>query len=664
MTPATLRYLAWIDQEADPPARLSLRGWNSAARIMLTRMREALVRIEQNDASAIMEYAVAESNFNALNAWAEFSQERTGRVSLDRFSAAKLRLNKARLAVMGRARRGNGPAVVQRFCAARVPAAAKAVARTVLDAWTASTHCTFDPRIEKLQARHFKREGARSKECIKTGNWLTISQARQLPVALRKQARAAARELGFEGWFIKSDTWLADEALAHLKDRSLRQAIWQDQQNIPENDLTVRSMIMARQQNANLEGFGTYSQKALAKRAIRSPGKVLSMMSGSLDQLEACRVRFEKNLAIKASQMGIDHVEPWDRAFIIEQCNKALKPMPVDAFPVEKTLMVAIPELLALGGWTHSECIVHGSGATRSWQWRIMRKDGRRAQLWVSPFNPKNGASGTVGHMMLCRSPWSAPDMPEVEAVVGVSMAVPANHKNFEMHDLCILAHEVGHALHFLAMDHAVPDQHEAFTDDMVEFPSQLLQAYPCDPAVLARWADPAVPRARRKAEWARYIDGSVCSIDAWVHELMESWVDLAIHHEHDASQTSLRRSWLEACGRFGMDPHPLRRDYLHYFPWEGYAATNYAYPMGGFMAALFCKYRDDGTINAQAIGKNFTALLDGPLRQGVDGASFRREWRKFKGESVEVSVRRGTKLVLADVRRIGRDISNAAKKG
>lgn len=659
-------YLDWLDHDAEPPLWLSLRGWQLAAGELVARMRQARKRLMTREASweDVEQILVSDTKFDALNVWAEYTHERTPRVHRDSFKPAELRLGEARMRFWRGSARSRAIHVLRGWLRRRkqpLTTEQKRLVGDMVTLWKESLSEKLRPETEKLAAQHYRRATEFSNECRELGVWLTRRQASDLDPVWRKRARAAARAQGYAGWFVTADGDDGKRAFECISDRPLREALWRQRQALRESDNTVVPMLRARRDEAVECRHNSYAHLHLYERTLTSPRMIQGVLSEHLDSLGAAIRRVDARVVQEGLAWGIDEVQPWDRPFLLEQLRRKMRfsEEPKNIFHIERTLEVMVPEIMALGGWTVEEALLHDEGGTRQWQYRLQRADGARAHMLIAPFatrdeeDPNEAAVHTF-----VRHPWNGMG-PRAAAVSTIEMRVPRRSQHFDYQQIIWLVHEMGHSLHYLAMRGDTCGEESRFPDDLVEFPSQLLERYGQDPQVLARWAaaggGPAI--THRPSFWRYHLATHLDGFDDHLKFVYSAWIDMMAHRK-DPDKVSLQDIHRAGCERFGLPYHDDDRYHFRSFMWGDYAATDYAYPLGLAIGNELAPRRADNTIDAAALGENFSELLEEVLTDGFEPKRLRRSWQQWRGEDVATSLRRGMKKQVAYIRLISKALA------
>ena len=648
-------YLDWLDQDLPPPSKCSFVGWTRAANLLIARGRAVRNQIAHGgDTAALATHLVAydriRAKFNALINWAEFTGERTARVHMTALKASITRANAgwARLEVA--AGRGKAMRVVDgllRRRKVRLTGKARAVAQDIRDDWkrardgrTGTSHAT-----QRMAERHYLREEQHSLQCAEDGVWLSRGLAQELPASERARARAAARKRGEpRGWYVSADTDLGTDALAHLSCRATREQLWRQKQTLKETARTVSQLLAKRQEEAREHGHATYANFALDGRCVTSPKIVMGLLEETLDGLVSARQALSRRLQQQAERDGLGTVEPWDRAWLIERLKQRCRfsKEPGHAWTVDVAMDTVVPQLLSIGGWRVDARTTVDEGRGKQWAFSLSRRDGRRARVYFAPYQPRaTQTSSAWGYMTLLRE-----SLDHATPMASVVLSIPAGSRWLNHSELTLLCHETGHLLHYLAQTPGdVTGYSMRFADDVVEFPSQLLEQMALDPTRLAAWAQQTPgsdPLAKRPTFWRQWLSVQL-EFESPVRWMMDAWMDLAVHREtlKEGEVLDIDALWQHACDRFQHPTHPDDRQPYVQFSWGDYAASEYSYTLGQGLTALVTPTREDGMVDGTALEQRFADLLDNVLTTSLDGRGFNRAWAAWWGETTVQSLHR-----------------------
>ncbi|PTR11859.1 MULTISPECIES: M3 family metallopeptidase [unclassified Novosphingobium] len=317
---------------------------------------------------------------------------------------------------------------------------------------------------------------------------------------------AAARAKGHdEGWLITLHAPVVVAVLTYAQDRALRHEVQQayatrasDQgPNAGEFDNGPRmaALLALRAKAAQLLGQGDAASLSLATKMAESPDAVEAFLT---DLAARTRPLAQAELADLAefarSELGIETLEPWDMGFATERARlarHALDQSEVRRYlPLDRVLPALFGHVERLFGVVFKE--VPGSGLWHDdvRQFDLFRAgaDAPFARLYAD-FFAREGKRGGAW-MNVCRSPSRAADgaqMPVAYLITNFAQAAPGKPALLQHADVVTLFHEMGHCLHHLLGEGDIPSIGgiSGVEWDAVELPSQFLENFAYDPAVL-----------------------------------------------------------------------------------------------------------------------------------------------------------------------------------
>lgn len=702
-------YLNWLDNSAPPPRKISQMGWRKAADVLIKRMRSSRREVLSGHGMvALVAYVRAYSHLTSLLSWVEFTGTRSPSVNQARLEEQINRIYHRRDLVEASWSRTNGTRILDGLLRRRGSRRLSDVERELVSELRVSwkeAGCAESIRSHRRQqqalAKHYKRREKYQQECLKNGVYLTRSQAYSLPQPLRRQARAQSRLQGYDrGWFITADSGIASEALSYLSDRKTREILWRQRQAFRENNASVSDVLRMRHEEARREGYKDYASYQFSYHAVGQVKTVQSLLNEFLKRSNPAQARYEKRLLSLARQEGLDQVQPWDRAWLIEKGRVNSIQEPDQAFSLDCVVNVVIPELLALGHWEVEKISSVGQGQRQRWCYDIVYNTAldpfnpgavsrqcqqkrqaqdsrpRRAQVWFAPYNPSSLSEISLGgYELSVKDRWNSlgsenpshqytDDIPSTHEdgvkalsrqVVYVCLMLNPQAGWFSWVELSWVIHEIGHVLHDLALRPVRHNYSYTGPADMVEFPSQLLESLAQDPRLLVKWAkasEGSERKARTLSFWTRWIQSQEGWLGGTRTQAVDGLVDLLFHQMPISPDQviDVQKIYQQVCHKYLIACHPDDRSIFQGFTWDGYGSCFYSYIFGQILTRSVISRRKDMTINGHRVKKVFTGLLSDVLSVGVDGQSFSRAWRKWRGETLRSSLARGTGLYARDM--------------
>ena len=281
------------------------------------------------------------------------------------------------------------------------------------------------------------------------------------------------------------------------RDRAARRRylIAYDRRGGQANVARLDSALAVRDSVAHLLGFRNWAEYQLGTRMAKNPDRVLAFLSGLEKPLHRKAVSEVAQLASLARKDGVTGTfQPWDYSYYAErlrQSRYALSQTEVQQyFPVDHVLPEVMRLYSELLGVRFDLVIPAGGWAPEVSQYAVIDSaTGRQMarlyfDLYPRPHKYQHFADFTVvpglrradGSRQL---PWTA--------IIG-NWPLPApGHPSLLTHfDVVVLFHEFGHAM-AAALDQSPYPMTSNYRQDFVEAPSQMLENWMWQPAILTR---------------------------------------------------------------------------------------------------------------------------------------------------------------------------------
>jgi peptidyl-dipeptidase Dcp len=322
-----------------------------------------------------------------------------------------------------------------------------------------------------------------------------------LPSSVREATRTAAAErgLGPDAHAITLSPSLAEPFLTFSQRRDLREAVWRARvqrgahAGEHDNRPIAARIVQLRQELAQLHGYATYADYALADRMVQDTSAVLDLLMRAWEPAKAKAAEDRARLTEAARRLGEPTpIAAWDWRHLAEKVRQEafdvsdaeLKPY----FTLDNMTAAMFDVANRLFGLRFVEQrdvqLYHPD--VRLWEVR-----GRHDAL-VGVFLADNFArpSKRSGAWMSVFRSQSALDGGTLPIVVNNNNFAKANPTLLSFDDVRTLFHEFGHGLHGLLSQ----VRHERLAGtrvlrDFVELPSQLFENWALEPQVLARHA-------------------------------------------------------------------------------------------------------------------------------------------------------------------------------
>lgn len=458
---------------------------------------------------------------------------------------------------------------------------------------------------------------------------------------LVRSARAAARRKGLAGGLVNITDPRLNGWMSALTSRDDRRALWQAAAAVAPTAQWIAQALAASHTEACALGHKGHVARSFAAAACPHSQKVYALLLAAGRRLAPAVRRQRRNMnEVGRSKYGLVPPQPWDEEFLaskispIERRRALVDP---DVFPLRATLERAVPELLSCGGWTCTQSRRHMGARNRFMEWDLVNAAGRRATFILAPFAPYQSATAEAAYTAGLRDVWRPGG--RGPATVMVSLQLAPSRNNLELHELQNLAHEMGHVLHALRMPGETPHEWR-LTDnsicDVVETPSQLLEAYARTPDALMRWASQSCnAKYHTSAYWEGMLSDTEPSVLDVQTSLWQALVDLRVNMVGPGADAhAIGQSLRKPMGLAPLapdDPAALSAVSLQ----EGYAGNAYTYDMGLMLVEHLLPWKGGRRPDSTAVRSAYEGILDNVLGAGADPVQWSRAWEQWRGKTI-----------------------------
>jgi len=437
------------------------------------------------------------------------------------------------------------------------------------------------------------------------------AQLAGIPDYVCAMAKAKADAEKKEGWLFSLDFPIYYAVLSQGKDAWVREQMYRAYvtrasdagPNAGEFDNTsiMQSILEKRLALANLLDCDSYAHYALATRMVKKPEDVMDFIQrlGEPTKVKADE-EFSELRAFAKEQLGLDELAPWDVTFAVERLREhayaisqeALRPY----FPLQAVLDGLFDTLNRLFGLSlerlegcdtwHDDVSVYAlsdkAGVLRSYCYiDCYARSDKRGGAWMDDLQGRRKREDGSIQLPI--------------ALVNCNFTPPDGDRpsllTFE--EVETLFHEFGHALQHMLTTVDVSDVAgiSGIPWDAVEFPSQFMEHWAWDRAIMTRMAkhyqtgellgDAMID----KMYAARHFQAAM----RMTRQLEFAWFDMQLHASFDPSNTQAVMDTLhQAQERYAVaprvDPYRFAHAFSHIFA-GGYAAGYYSYKWAEVMA-------------------------------------------------------------------------------
>ncbi|MEY3272761.1 MAG: hypothetical protein RLZZ341_1662 [Pseudomonadota bacterium] len=320
------------------------------------------------------------------------------------------------------------------------------------------------------------------------------SQLDGVPADVRQAAREAAAAAGVDGCRLTLKLPCYLPVMMHGRHRPLRQTLYRaymtraSEFGDPKHDNTalMHELLELRHEEAALLGYPTYADAALVTKMARSPAEVLGFVR---DLARRARPFAERELAelraFASAALGLDELEPWDRAYASEQLKQAryaFSSEEVRQYFTEPTVLNGLFRLIetlfdvrireaAAPVWHDSaryHVLERGDRVIAGFYLDLHARPGKQQGAWMND----------------CRGRWQRPEgalqLPVAHLVCNFAPPVGGKPALLSHDDVLTLFHEFGHGLHHMLtqVDELAVAGISGVEHDAVELPSQFMENF------------------------------------------------------------------------------------------------------------------------------------------------------------------------------------------
>jgi peptidyl-dipeptidase Dcp len=341
-------------------------------------------------------------------------------------------------------------------------------------------------------------------EAAKNGAYSTTDKAALggLSEAQLSAAAAAAQNRKAEGYLIPLQNTTQQPALASLRVRATREAIFQNSWHRAErgDSLDTRGSIarlaQIRAQRAKLLGYSSHAAWKLEDQMAKTPQAAREFMDALVPIATAKAANEAKDIqaAIDAQNGGFE-LQPWDWEFYAEQVRKAkfdlndgdIKPFFEINHVLENGVFYAATELYGISFKERKDIPVYQPDVR---VFEVFDTDGKSMALFYCDYFKRDNKNGGAWMSTFVRPSSLLDSLPVIYNVANLPKPANGEPALISFDDVITMFHEFGHALHGMFANTRYPTLSGTTpARDFVEFPSQFNEHWAVYPAVLAQYA-------------------------------------------------------------------------------------------------------------------------------------------------------------------------------
>ncbi len=443
-----------------------------------------------------------------------------------------------------------------------------------------------------------------------------------LPDFVVSAAAEAAAARGYEGkWLftLHKPSWIP--FLQYSGRRDLREKIYRawfmmgDNGDDLDNKKIIEKITALRLDRSNLLGYKTYAHFALEESMAKVPENVYDLL-GQLWTPALAKAKEERALfqEIIDREGGGFELESWDWWYYAEKLKKEkydlddeiLKPY----FPLDSVMDGAFETVNRLWGITFTEIEDVPTYHEDVRVFEVKEEDGSHIGIFFCDYFPRESKRGGA---------WMGTFRKQSRTIDGEMVApLVYNVGNFSkptgdmpslltFDEVNTLFHELGHGLHGLLSDGSYQSlTGTAVATDFVELPSQIMENWATDPAVLKMYAkhyktgEPIPDKLIEKIKKAKQFNQGFAATEY----LAASLLDMDYHTIDKHFEMDVREFENESLGNIGLIPEiksRYRSTYFRHIFTSGYASGYYSYIWAEVLDAdAFQAFMENGIFDRQ----------------------------------------------------------------
>jgi peptidyl-dipeptidase Dcp len=460
------------------------------------------------------------------------------------------------------------------------------------------------------------------------------------------EAAEAAKSRELDGFYLTLQNTTQQPALASLRNRETRKALWQaslsraEKGNASDTREMITRLAQLRAQRARMLGFANYAAWKLSDQMARTPQAAIAFLDNlvpaALAGASAEAVAMQE--LIDAEGSGV-MLEAWDWAFYAEQVRKAKYDINEDEVKqyfdlnrvFEDGVLYAATQLYGITFAKRNDLPVYHPDVVT---YEVFNEDGSHLALLYCDFYRRDSKRGGAWMSSLLTQSKLLGYAPIITNVCNYTKPTEGQPSLIDSDEVNTLFHEFGHALHGMLSNVMYPSlSGTSVPRDFVEFPSQFNEHWASYPAVFANYAKhwetgesmPEQLQAKLKA--TKNFNGG----HALTEVLAAAEVDLQWHtlSSDDAMQQAdvfEAKALEEKKINFALVPPRYRSTYFAHIFGGGYAAGYYAYLWAEMLDSDAYHWFEQNGGLTRANGDRLRSMI---LSRGntSDPAELYREW-------------------------------------
>jgi oligopeptidase A len=469
-----------------------------------------------------------------------------------------------------------------------------------------------------------------------------------LPGSARRQAKASAGQKGIEGWRFTLHAPSYVPFIQFSERRDLRRRMYEAfnsraDSGEHDNRPLIREILAKRREMANILGYRNFADYRLEVNMVKNGAAAVGFERElHAKTLPYWRVEIAELEEFARRELGLDVIEPWDHAFVVEKLRRSRFELDTEElrpyFPLDGVLSGLFEVTRRLFG-----VVVREAGNSAVWHedvrfYEMLSEDGRHLGSFYADWFPRESKrAGAWMNGLISGEPQGNGEPSPHLGLVVANFTQPQDGKPALLthREVQTIFHEFGHLLHHLLSRVELPAlAGTRVPRDWVELPSHIMENWTWQRDALdvfARHVDTGEPIPDDlfgRLEASR----TFMEASSQMRQLSFGSVDLALHIDYDPATdvdpVAFGNLVREA---FVMKPEFARDSFLcafsHIFA-GGYASGYYSYKWSEMLEAdAFTRFLENGIFD-RGTG---SAFVDAILSKG-DSKDQAEQFRDFMG--------------------------------
>ena len=461
-----------------------------------------------------------------------------------------------------------------------------------------------------------------------------------------QEAEDAAKSRNLQGFYLTLQNTTQQPALASLKNRDMRCALWNaslsraEQGNASDTQAMISRLAQLRAQRAHLIGYDTYAAWKLNDQMARTPQAAIAF----LDNLVPAALRGAQQEAaamqeLIRAQNGKLPLESYDWAFYSEQVRKEKYDINEDEvkqyFNLQNVfvdgVLFAATQLYGITFQQRTDLPVYHPDVVT---YEVFNQDGSHLALLYCDFYRRDAKRGGAWMSSLLTQSTLLAQAPIITNVCNYTKPAEGEPCLIDSDEVDTLFHEFGHALHGMFSNVKYPSlSGTSVPRDFVEFPSQFNEHWASYPSIFVNYAKhwktgevmPEELQAKLRA--SKNFNGghaltevlAAAEVDLQWHTLP---ADAGLHQPAAFEERVLEEKKMA----FPLVPPRYRSTYFAHIFGGGYAAGYYAYLWAEMLDSDAYHWFEQNGGLTRANGDRLRSMI---LSRGntADPANLYREW-------------------------------------